>query len=94
MNKAELVDDIYENLDRDVTKKDIAKIVNNLFTTIQDQVASGKKVTIVGFGSFAKRDRAARRGRNPRTNEPMTIPAMSVPAFSAGKDFKDLVERG
>jgi DNA-binding protein HU-beta len=54
-------------------------------------VAAGDKVTLVGFGSFEARERQAREGRNPKTGEAMTIPATKVPAFSAGKLFKDKV---
>jgi len=92
MNKAELVKEIYNNLSHNqVTKKNIDLILWSLFETIASTVAKNEKVTIVGFGSFEKRDRAERRGRNPKTGEPMVIPAMSVPAFSAGKNFKELV---
>lgn len=54
-------------------------------------ICNGDKVTLVGFGSFERRDRSQREGRNPKTNEPMTIPATIVPAFSAGKQFKEKV---
>ena len=54
-------------------------------------VASGNKVTLVGFGSFEPRERQAREGRNPKTGAAMTISATRVPAFSAGKSFKDKV---
>ena len=91
MNKGELVDSIYEDLDRAVTKKDVTAVLNVFFDTVQDTVTEGNKVTIVGFGSFERRERAARQGRNPRSGEVMDIPAVSVPAFSAGKGFKDAV---
>jgi DNA-binding protein HU-beta len=94
MNKAELVEEIYDHPEckvSKVTKKDITLIASILFQTIANTVAKNEKVTVVGFGSFEKRDRAARRGRNPKSGEIMEIPAMSVPAFSAGKNFKELV---
>jgi DNA-binding protein HU-beta len=56
-----------------------------------DAVSSGNKVTLVGFGSFEARDRKEREGRNPKTNEPMKIPATTVPTFSPGKQFKEAV---
>ena len=56
-----------------------------------EAVANGDKVTLVGFGSFERRERSEREGRNPKTNEPMTIPAIRVPGFSAGKAFKEKV---
>jgi DNA-binding protein HU-beta len=58
---------------------------------IVTSVAGGDKVTLVGFGSFEKRERKAREGRNPKTGESMTIAATTVPAFSAGKSFKETV---
>jgi DNA-binding protein HU-beta len=59
---------------------------------IVDAVAEGNKVTLVGFGSFEPRARAAREGRNPKTREKMLIPATVVPVFSAGKQFKEAVK--
>jgi DNA-binding protein HU-beta len=59
--------------------------------TIIQAVSSGDKVTLVGFGSFEPRERKAREGRNPKTNEKMEIPATKVPAFSAGKLFRERV---
>ena len=59
--------------------------------TIVDAVAKGEKVTLVGFGSFEKRDRSARQGRNPKTGEPLSLPASVIPVFSAGKDFREAV---
>jgi DNA-binding protein HU-beta len=56
-----------------------------------EAVSSGDKVTLVGFGTFEARDRQAREGRNPQTGDKMTIPATRVPAFSAGKVFKEKV---
>jgi len=59
--------------------------------SIMEAVSEGDKVTLVGFGSFEARARKEREGRNPKTNEKMIIPATKVPAFSAGKLFKDKV---
>ena len=59
--------------------------------TIVEAVSSGDKVTLVGFGSFESRERKAREGRNHKTNEKMEIPATRVPAFSAGKQFRERV---
>jgi len=92
MNKGELVDAIYENTDRSIKKSDITTVVSNLFDTIQDTVTSGEKVVIVGFGAFEKRERQERAGRNPKTGERLDIPATSVPVFSAGKNFKEMVK--
>jgi DNA-binding protein HU-beta len=89
MNKGELIDAIAEKAN--VTKKEAEAVLSAAIDTIIEAVASGDKVTVVGFGSFEKRDRQAREGRNPRTGETMTIAATSVPAFSAGKAFKEKV---
>ncbi len=89
MNKGELVDKIAEKAN--VTKKDADAILSAMLDVILDTVASGDKVTLVGFGTFEARDRQAREGRNPSTGEPIKIPATRVPAFSAGKVFKDKV---
>ncbi|MCG9890864.1 MAG: HU family DNA-binding protein [Thermosynechococcaceae cyanobacterium MS004] len=89
MNKGELVDAIAEKAN--VTKKDADAILNATLDIIIESVASGEKVSLVGFGTFEKRDRAAREGRNPKTGESMTIAATTVPAFSAGKSFKEAV---
>lgn len=65
--------------------------VNAVFDTIVNQVASGKRVTVVGFGTFQPRKRKARSGRNPANGKALKISANTLPAFSAGQGFKDAV---
>lgn len=89
MNKGELVDEIAEKTG--VTKKQADTILTALTKTIIETVSSGEKVILVGFGSFEARDRKARDGRNPQTGKKLKIPATRVPAFSAGKVFKEKV---
>ncbi len=89
MNKGELVDAIWEKAG--VSKSKADAILVALADTIMNTVGIGEKVTLVGFGSFEKRDRAAREGRNPKTGESLTLAATTVPAFSAGKAFKETV---
>ncbi len=89
MNKGELIDAIATKAD--VTKKDADAILSATLDAILEAVASGDKVTLVGFGSFEQRERKAREGRNPATGKPIKIPATKVPAFSAGKLFKEKV---
>ena len=89
MNKGELIDRVAETAN--VTKKQANAVLDAIIEAIADAVASGEKVTLVGFGSFEPRDRKARIGRNPKTGEEMDIPAARVPAFSAGKQFKEKV---
>ncbi len=89
MNKGELIDQIAAKAD--VTKKDADSVLTAILEVILDAVAAGDKVTLVGFGTFEARDRQAREGRNPSTGKPIQIPATRVPAFSAGKVFKEKV---
>lgn len=89
MNKGELVDAVAEKAS--VTKKEADQVITATIDIIMDAVAGGKKVTLVGFGSFEPRERKEREGRNPKTGDTMVIPATTVPAFSAGKLFKEKV---
>lgn len=89
MNKGELVDAIASK--SSVSKKTADATLTTLLEAIVEAVASGDKVSLVGFGSFEPRHRQAREGRNPKTGNKMQIPATKVPAFSAGKQFKEKV---
>ena len=89
MNKEELVQEI--SAKSKVSKKSAASILSALMETVEKQVSKGKKVTLVGFGTFEARKRAARMGRNPHTGKSIKIAAKTVPAFSAGKRFKTIV---
>ena len=89
MNKEELVQEISKKAK--VTQKEAGEVLNALVDTIQKTVSKGKKVTLVGFGTFESRKRAARNGRNPQTGKEISIPAKTVPVFSAGKNFKTVV---
>jgi len=91
MNKEELVQEITKKAK--VTQKDAAEVLNSLVATIQKTVSKGEKVTLVGFGTFESRKRAARTGRNPQTGKEIKIAAKTVPAFSAGKKFKEMVNK-
>ena len=90
MNKEELVQEIAKKAS--VTQKEAAEVLAALIETVQKTVSKGKKVTLVGFGTFEARKRAARIGRNPQTGKELKIAATTVPAFSAGKKFKELVK--
>ncbi len=89
MNKGELVDAVAHKAE--VTKKQADAVLSAALDTIMEAVSESDKVTLVGFGSFESRERKAREGRNPKTGEKMDIPATRVPAFSAGKLFKEKV---
>ena len=90
MNKSELVGAVSEKAE--VSKKEADKVVNAVFESIGDSLAGGEKVQIIGFGTFEVRQREAREGRNPATGNKITIPALKVPAFKAGKALKDKVK--
>lgn len=90
MNKEELVKEISKK--SKVSQKDAAAILAATLDTIEKAVKKGNKVTLVGFGTFEARKRAARTGRNPQTGAALKIAAKKVPAFSAGKKFKELVK--
>lgn len=89
MNKGELVDAIAEKAQ--TTKKEADAVLTAAIEAIMEAVANGDKVTLVGFGSFEPRKRSAREGRNPQTGKSITIPETVVPAFSAGKLFKEKI---
>ncbi len=90
MNKEELVKEIAKKAK--VSQKAAADVLSATIDTVQKTVAKGKKVTLVGFGTFEARKRKARTGRNPQTGAAIKIAAKTVPAFSAGKKFKDAVK--
>lgn len=92
MNKGELVGAIA--VKTGASKKVVDSVLSATLDTIIESVAEGEKVTFVGFGTFEARERKAREGRNPKTGEVMEIPAVTVPIFSAGKNFKDAVKDG
>jgi DNA-binding protein HU-beta len=89
MNKAELIDAVAEATD--LSKADAEKATNAVLDSIIDVLGKGDQVTLVGFGTFSVRDRAARTGRNPQTGETIQIKASRSPGFKAGKAFKDAV---
>ena len=91
MNKEELVKAVATS--SKLSQKDTAEIIGATIETIQKTVSKGKKVTLVGFGTFEARKRAARVGRNPQTGKEIKIAAKTVPAFSAGKKFKEMVKK-
>ena len=91
MNKTELIAAVAEKVG--MSKKDADAVVNAVIDKIVEEVAKEEKVQIVGFGTFEVRCRSERQGRDPRTNSPITIPASKVPAFKAGKAFKDAMTK-
>ena len=91
MNKTELVAAVAAK--SGISKKDADAAVAAVFDVIVVAIAEGDKVSLVGFGTFEQRTRKARVGCNPKTHENIEIPASKVPAFKAGKAFKDAVNK-
>jgi DNA-binding protein HU-beta len=89
MNKSELIQAVAESAD--IPKATAAKAVDAVVENIKDSLAKGDQVTLIGFGTFSVRERAARVGRNPRTGERLDIKAANVPVFKPGKALKDAV---
>ncbi|MEI7473280.1 MAG: HU family DNA-binding protein [bacterium] len=91
MNKEELVKEIAKKAK--VTQKEASEILTTILATVEKTVSKGKKVTLVGFGTFEARKRAAKTGRNPQTGAEIQIPEKTVPVFTAGKKFKEAVSK-
>jgi integration host factor subunit beta len=89
MTKAELVEDVARAAE--LTKKDAERLVEIVFESIIETLNHGEKIELRGFGSFRVRERGARRGRNPKTGEPVNIPAKRVPYFKPRKELKELI---
>ena len=81
MNRAELIGDIADLTE--YPKTEVSSTLNAIIHTLTAALAKGEKITLVGFGTFERRSRQARTGRNPRTMAPLRIPASKVPAFRA-----------
>ena len=91
MNKSELVNAIAK--EADVTIDNANKCLDALTKAITESLTENDNVTLVGFGTFQVKDRAAREGRNPKTGETIQIKASKVPSFKAGKTLKDKVNK-
>ncbi|UTW54081.1 HU family DNA-binding protein [Kordiimonas sp. SCSIO 12610] len=89
MNKNDLIAKVAET--SDLSKADAGKAVDAVFDSITGALSGGDEVRLVGFGTFAVAQRAATKGRNPRTGEEIDIPASKQPKFKAGKGLKDAV---
>lgn len=89
MNKSELIDAIAQQAN--LSKADAGRALASLIKTIETTLKAGDSVALVGFGTFETKARAERTGRNPQTGQAITIAAAKIPAFKAGKTFKDAV---
>jgi DNA-binding protein HU-beta len=86
MTKNQLIEKVAKK--SHLTKRASQDAVNAVFDVIKDNLSRGEKTIITGFGTFLVRSRAARRGRNPQTGEPIQIPGKKLPGFTAGKTIK------
>ncbi len=91
MNKNDLVSKVAETAD--ISKQKAASAVDAVIEAIKGSLKKGEDVRLVGFGTFSVSKRAATTGRNPRTGEPIKIPASKQPKFKAGKDLKEAVNK-
>ena len=89
MNKGELIEAVADSAG--ISRADASKAVDAVFDSITAALANSGSVSLLGFGTFSVKARAARTGRNPRTGEPIQIAASNVPGFKAGKALKDAV---
>lgn len=91
MTKADLVESVAK--EAEMTKKDAEQLVEIIFESIVNTLNKGEKIELRGFGSFRIRHRNARKGRNPKTGEAVSIPAKRVAYFKPGKDLKELINK-
>ncbi len=89
MNKAELIDAVASAAN--LSKAEASRAVDAVVDTITDALRKGQQVSVVGFGTFSVKHRAARQGRNPKTGDTIEIAATNVPGFKAGKALRDAV---
>ncbi len=89
MNKSELIEAIAASAD--IPKAAASRALDAMVESVTESLKQGDTVSLVGFGTFSVKERAARTGRNPQTGEPIQISAAKVPAFKAGKALKDAV---
>jgi DNA-binding protein HU-beta len=89
VNKSELIDAIADSAD--ISKAAAGRAVDAFVDSITGALKSGDQVTLIGFGTFSVKDRAARTGRNPQTGQEIQIAAAKIPSFKAGKGLKDAV---
>jgi DNA-binding protein HU-beta len=90
MNKAEMVEHIAKQAD--ISKAAAGRALEALIGAVRQTLKKNGSVTLVGFGTFQVAKRRQRTGRNPRTNQPIKIPAAKVPKFKPGKALKDAVK--
>jgi integration host factor subunit beta len=93
MLRSQLIDRLAQEYPH-LRHEDVESVVNVVLSEIGNALARGDRVELRGFGAFSVRKRGARKGRNPRTGEPVRVPAKSVPFFKAGKELRARVNGG
>ena len=91
MNKKELVMEITKRTGLPVSNSE--KALTGMIRVVQEELAKGGKIQLVGFGTYEVKERQQRIGRDPRTGEPKVVPAKKVPVFKPGKSLKDMVNQ-
>ena len=91
MTKADLIEQVHQAIGPGVTKKDCAAVVNAFLNAIKGAVIDGRHIEIRGFGTFKVRERRTRMARNPRTGEPVRVPARRVPVFKPSRLLREEV---
>ena len=94
MTKADLVEQVAEAIGPGITKKDCALVVDGLLNAIKNAMADHTHIEIRGFGTFKVRKRRSRMARNPRTGEPVEVPARAVPIFKPSEELRLQVAEG
>lgn len=94
MTKADLVEQVATAIGPGITKKDCALVVDGLLNAIKNAMAEHQNIEIRGFGTFKVRRRKSRMARNPRTGDPVEVPARAVPIFKPSKDLRSQVADG
>jgi integration host factor subunit beta len=94
MTKADLVEQVAEAIGPGITKKDCALVVDGLLNAIKNALSAHENIEIRGFGTFKVRKRKSRMARNPRTGDPVEVPARVVPIFKPSKDLRQQVAKG
>ncbi|MEJ2424920.1 MAG: HU family DNA-binding protein [Candidatus Thiodiazotropha sp.] len=89
MNKAELIEAMAESAD--ISKAAAARALDGMVNAVTEVMKAGDTLSLVGFGTFSVKERAAREGRNPQTGETIKIKASKIPSFKAGKALKDAI---
>ncbi len=90
MNKSELIDAMADA--SDLSKADATRALSGFIDAVTDALNKGDTVSLIGFGTFSVKERAARQGRNPQTGETIQIKAAKIPSFKAGKGLKDAIK--